>query len=103
MERLRAAIRRTRDGVLLSTACLLDRSPCTLAHTWPAPGLRVAIRPHPSGGTADRTGRPPIVVGPVHGPEDLDTLCRWLEEGELHPERLPERLTRRSAGRARWN
>jgi hypothetical protein len=93
--RLRAAVGRSRYGVLISTGCLLGAPRCQHA-AGPDSGPVVVVQP------SDREGRahaPAIIVGPILTARDVESVGAWLEEGVLDPARLDPHL-RYAYGRA---
>jgi hypothetical protein len=82
---LRAAVRASRLGVLVSTGCLLGRSACHVRATAPV----VLVQPCDA-------GRKPVAaavrVGPLRTAADVESLASWLRVGDLDPALLPVHL-----------
>jgi hypothetical protein len=71
---LRATIRRSAHGMLVTTGCLLAPGRCTQA----VGRVTVAVQPC----TVDRRPEGRVRwVGPIDGAGDVRALCRWLERG----------------------
>jgi hypothetical protein len=95
-EALSDATRRSRHGVLVVTGCLMGPLLCRAcgpsAPAAPGRGThgRVAVV-QPCHASRQPSG-PAVLVGPIRDSSDADELCRWLHDGTLTAERLPERL-----------
>jgi hypothetical protein len=87
---LRECVRRGRNGVLLSTGCLLGRLGChTLSSSNRPQGALLVIQPC----TESRApAGPALWIGPLADADDIVTVSRWLAKGELHPIGLPSHL-----------
>lgn len=84
VEGLRAVVRDSRHGVLVSGGCPLGPG-CGSRE----PGMVVLVQPC----AADRAPTGPVVVaGPVRGTDDVRAVTSWLARGDLDPHRLPARL-----------
>jgi hypothetical protein len=85
VDALRAVVRESGHGVLVSTGCLLGRSACALRATSPV----VVVQP------CDAERRPTagaVRVGPLRTAADVDVLGSWLRAGRLDPHLLPAHL-----------
>jgi len=90
------ATRRSEHGVLVVTGCLMGRllcracgpsAPAVAGRT--APGRVAVVQPcH----TSRQPSGPAVLVGPIRDTTDAAELCRWLRDGTLTADRLPERL-----------
>lgn len=88
LQRLRAAIRRCPQGVLISTGCLLRAPRCRTAPGHDS-GAYLLIQP------CDLARRPrgvAIIIGPVLTNADADAVAEWLADGSLDAARLEPRL-----------
>ncbi|HWR48876.1 MAG TPA: hypothetical protein VN327_14890 [Pseudonocardiaceae bacterium] len=92
MAALAATIRRCPHGVLVASDCPLGPILCrTWHHGWrQPPGTVIVIQP--CSRTDHHADGPATALGPVHTHQDLSTLCRWLETGQLDYGTLPARL-----------
>ena len=82
---LRAAVRDSKLGVLVSTGCLLGRPACTLRVTSPV----VVVQPCDAG---RRPTAGAVRIGPLRTAADVDALGSWLRAGRLEPGLLPAHL-----------
>lgn len=85
VDTLRAAVRQSRLGVLVSTGCVLGGTACALRATAPV----VLVQP------CDRSRRPTaevVRVGPMRTAADVDALGAWLRDRVLDPGLLPGHL-----------
>lgn len=86
--RLAAVVRRSSQGVLVSTGCLLRSPRCRAAATHDS-GCYLIVQP------CDADRRPQgraMAVGPVLGRADADAVAVWLAAGNLDPGLLHPRL-----------
>lgn len=84
-EMLRAVVRSSRHGVLVSTGCLLGPTTCRLRTAAPL----VLVQPC----DAERRPMGPAVhVGPLRSAADVRELECWLRRGRFDPALLPGRL-----------
>ena len=88
VEHLRATIRRCRQGVLVTTGCVLGELACASRgiHT----GAVLMLQPC----TVER--RPlgsARWIGPIDADTDVIAVCRWIESGQWVFGGLPERLS----------
>ena len=84
LEGLRAVVRDSRHGVLVSGGCPLEPG-CAGRE----PGMVLLVQPC----DADRTPVGPVVVaGPVRSTDDVTAVTGWLARGNLDQEDLPARL-----------
>lgn len=87
---LRESIRRCRHGVLVSAGCLLGPLGChALRHSGRPKGAMLVVQP--CSVQREPTGAP-LWVGPLATADDVATVCRWLEAGDLHVRGLPAHL-----------
>jgi len=90
------ATRRSEHGVLVVTGCLMGRLLCRacgpsapVAPGRGAPGRVAVVQPcH----TSRQPSGPAVLVGPIRDSTDAAELCRWLHDGTLTADRLPDRL-----------
>ncbi|MDQ4119643.1 MAG: hypothetical protein M3235_22190 [Actinomycetota bacterium] len=84
VEGLRAVVRDSRHGVLVSGGCPLGPGCGTRE-----PGMVLLVQPC----DADRAPLGPVVVaGPVRSTDDVRAVTGWLARGDLDPDGLPARL-----------
>lgn len=84
VEGLRAVVRDSSHGVLVSSGCGVGPACATRE-----PGMVLLVAPC----DAERTpSGPAVVVGPVRGTCDVRAVTSWLARGDLDPAGLPERL-----------
>ncbi|KAA0098018.1 hypothetical protein CIW49_15195 [Mycolicibacterium sp. P1-18] len=75
LDALRATVRRSRHGMLVTTGCLWERPACAAS----APGgVTVVVQPCDVDRRPDGPARR---LGSV-GPKDVRAVCRWLERGD---------------------
>lgn len=85
LDGLRAAVRASRGGVLVSAGCTLGPVACRLR---PAAPLVVV---QPCDARREPCG-PPLRVGPLRGAADVAALATWLRAGALDVGLLPAHL-----------
>ncbi len=88
LDRLRAVTRHSRQGVLVSTGCLLAADRCRQDAAHDA-GACLLVQP------CRRDRRPrgmAIAVGPVLTRSDAEAVTAWLEDGRLDASLLEPRL-----------
>jgi hypothetical protein len=87
---LRECVRRNRHGVLVSAGCLLGRLGC---HALGVSGRRAGALVVVQRCSPDRAPiGPALWIGPLSTVEDVATVCRWLDAGDLTSTNLPARL-----------
>jgi hypothetical protein len=90
------ATRRSEHGVLVVTGCLMGQLLCRACGPSAAavagrtaPGRVAVVQPcH----TSRQPSGPAVLVGPIRDTTDAVELCRWLRDGTLTADRLPDRL-----------
>ena len=100
---LRECVRRNGYGVLVTAGCLLGRLGC---HALGVSGRRAGTLVVVQRCAPDRRPiGPALWIGPLSTAEDLASVCRWLDTGDLTSTTLPAPLRFRAtlAGRDRAN
>ena len=92
MPALAATIRRCPHGVLVAAGCPLGPILCRAWHHSrpPRPGTVIIVQP--CSRSDRRPEGPATTLGPLRTRQDLTTLCRWLERGQLDTSQLPVRM-----------
>lgn len=85
VEGLRAVVRDSRHGMLLTAGCPFGAQACAGR----APGMMLLVQPCDSGREPSGTVRP---VGPIRSTTDVQAVTRWLATGTLDPADLPDSL-----------
>ncbi|OSC40319.1 hypothetical protein [Mycobacterium decipiens] len=87
LEQLRATVRRTRHGILVTTGCLLGEFTCLTRQS----GGSAVLMLQPC--STDRVAHGPARwVGAIEDLEDLRLVCAWVAGGRWESDRLPDRL-----------
>lgn len=86
LEQLRASVRRTRHGVLVTAECLVGQFTCRNRET--SCGAVLFMQPCSS----DRSPCGPARWVEVNSLTDVPTICAWLERGNWERNPLPERF-----------
>ncbi|WP_141564259.1 hypothetical protein [Mycolicibacterium palauense] len=86
LEQLRATVRSTRRGMLVTTSCLLGNLTCPARHHR---GGIALLQPC----SADRVPQGPArLIGAIDSPDDLRDVRAWVQRGRWESEPLPDRL-----------
>ena len=87
LEQLRATVRHTRHGVLVTTGCLLGEFTCLARRR--SDGAVLMLQPC----TTDRIAQGPAKwIGAIDNLDDVQIVCAWLERGHWESDDLPDRL-----------
>jgi hypothetical protein len=87
LERLRATVRRTHHGVLVTAGCLLGECTCLARHQ--GDGAVLILQPC----STDRVAQGPATwIGAIGNLKELQIVCAWVERGHWESDRLPHRL-----------
>jgi hypothetical protein len=85
IDALRAVVRASRHGVLVTTGCLFGTAACGVRARAPVVLVQACDEERRPIGIALR-------VGPLRTTADVDLLVSWLRAGHLDPAALPARL-----------
>ena len=98
LEELRVIVRRSENGILVKTNCLLGEFTCRVRNK-DGPGPVLMLQAGPIERLAIVTA---TWIGPINSAEDVRFVCAWLERGQWETDQLPDRLRfdRRRTARA---